>query len=282
MYYSMRIVAAFLSLWPAALLEKIAAGAAILFFDVFRLRRTLVLQNLDHAFQDSMTASEKQAIGRASYKHFLLTAFEFLRSRSHDIASDFEMVGEEHLRAAIAKGEGVYILCMHMGSWEAMGAFMTRTFGPTHVLVKKVGGSGMSRFVEELRAHNQFLCVQRSKKGDGMRAIATALQAGELVGFVMDQARPGEPRLPFFGQPAKTNTSFAAIWQKMPAPIVKGFIRRRGLGRHVLTFYPELELPITADPAQQILDHSLLFNREVEQVVRQCPEQYFWLHNRWK
>ena len=202
MYLFMKTVSFFISLVPEAVLEKLAGFIAYLFFDVFKLRRKLVLQNLDYAFQDSYSDEEKQKIGRASYKNFLLTAFEFLRSPYHDIADKFDVIGEENLKKAKAKGKGVYILCQHMGSWEAMGAYMTRHYGPTHVLVKKVGGSGMSRFVEELREHNQFLSVKREKKGDGVRAIARALDAGEILGFVMDQARPGEPRLPFFGKPA--------------------------------------------------------------------------------
>ena len=102
-----------------------------------------------------------------------------------------------------------------MGNWEAMGAAWALVT-PAHVLVKKVGSSSVDRFVSELRDRNGFLTVKRKKKGDGFSAIRDVLARGEIVGFVMDQARPGEPKLPFFGRPAKTNTSFAAIWRQDP------------------------------------------------------------------
>ena len=210
----LKIFAKVLSILPESLVEKIAEGMAWFVFDVLRVRRKLVLKNLNLALGDVTPKEELLSIGRQSYKNFLVTAFEFFRSKDHPISANFEVKGEEHLKAALDKGEGVYILCFHLGSWEAMGSYITKNIGPAHVLVKKVGGGGMNRFVEEYRNHNEFLWVKRQKKGDGFKAIVDILDKGEMIGFVMDQARPGEPRLPFFGHPAKTNTSFAAIWQK--------------------------------------------------------------------
>lgn len=114
-----------------------------------------------------------------------------------------------------------------------------------------------------------------------MKGIKDVLSRGEIVGFAFDQARPGEPRLPFFDHPAKTNTSLAAIWNKFEAPIVPVCIYRRGFGKHELHIEPELKMdPI--DGKDDILDISTRFNHVVERMVTRHPEQYFWLHNRWK
>ncbi|MCX6128205.1 MAG: lysophospholipid acyltransferase family protein, partial [Proteobacteria bacterium] len=117
---------------------------------------------------------------------------------------------------------------------------------------------------------------------DGMKGIREVLDRGEIVGFVIDQARPGEPRLPFFGTPAQTNTSFAAIWHRRQAPIVPGYMHRTAFGEHVLEFEKPLHLDVSKDRANDILQHSELFNTVVERAVRKYPEHYFWLHNRWK
>ena len=98
----------------------------------------------------------------------------------------------------------------------------------------------------------------------------------------MDQARPGEPKLPFFGHPAKTNTSFAAICRRFRAPIVPSFVLRQSFNRHVQYFLPEVSLEYTGDTDADILKQSTEFNAVVETCIRRCPEQYFWLHNRWK
>ncbi|SMF40472.1 lysophospholipid acyltransferase family protein [Pseudobacteriovorax antillogorgiicola] len=282
MYVVMSLFAALLSAVPASWLDRIAGGLATLCFDILRLRRALVVKNLEIALGDVYEPHERLAIARDSYKNFVLTAFEFIRSKYHDISANVDIQGEENLRQALEQGQGVYILCFHLGNWEAMGSYITRNIAPAHVLVKKVGGGGMNRFVEENREHNEFLWVKRQKKGDGFKAIVDILDRNEIVGFVMDQARPGEPRLPFFGTPAKTNTSFAAIWQRRQAPIVPAFMHRKSVGKHVLEVMPAINLETSDNTEQDILDHSVLFNKEVEKAVRKYPDHYFWLHNRWK
>ena len=278
----MSLFSSLLSLLPNHWVDRVASGLAYFCFDILRLRRKLVLKNLEIALGEVYEPAERIEIARDSYKNFLLTAFEFIRSKKHDIAANVDIKGEENLREAVAEGNGVYILCFHLGNWEAMGAYINRNFVPAHVLVKKVGNGGMNRFVEENRNHNKFLWVKRQKKGDGFKAIVDILDRGEIVGFVMDQARPGEPRLPFFGTPAKTNTSFAAIWRRRPAPIVPAFMHRKKTGHHVFEVMPQLKLATTNNQEQDVLDHSILFNKEVEKAARKYPGHYFWLHNRWK
>lgn len=281
MYWILRGVAAVLGSLSDRSTGKLASLIAWLIFDVTRLRRTLVLKNLTIAFPE-MSEAEKERVGRASVRNFALTALEVLRSRQVDIAGRLKLQGDEHLRDALAKGKGAYVLCFHLGNWEAMGAACTRFVVPSYVLVKKVGSDAVDAFVSELRQRYGFLTIMRKKKGDGFRMIKDTLARGEVVGFVMDQARPGEPKLPFFGVPAKTNTSFAAIWRRDPAPIVPGYIIRSDVGVHTVHFLPEVVPTITDDMAADVLRHSTEFNAVVEQCVRTAPEHYFWMHNRWK
>ena len=151
-----------------------------------------------------------------------------------------------------------------MASWDAQAAVMTRQFAKTHVIAKKVGSAGTNRFINELRMKNGFFPIVKVKKGEGFQAIKSVLTSGEILAFAMDQARPGEPRLPFFGSPAKTNTSLAAIWRKAPAPIVPGFAKRLAPGKHEITFLPEVDLEVTEDTKKDIINHSIQFNEIVE------------------
>ncbi len=281
MYLTLKALAAVLGRLEPGAATVLAQALTWLLFDGFRLRRGLMLRNLEIAFPEKSRA-ERTRIARLSVQAFVMTAFELFRSQRHDIAGHIELRGAEHARKALAAGRGVYVLCFHLGNWEAMGAKCTRVLAPAYVLVKKVGYGGVDRFVSEMRAHNGFLMVKRQKKGDGFTAIKDILTRNEIVGFVMDQARPGEPKLPFFGKPAKTNTSFAAIWRRQPAPIVPAFIRRTKLGEHVLEFFPEVVPVVTEDAGGDVLRHSAAFNAVVEAHVRNYPEQYFWMHNRWK
>lgn len=282
MYKLLRGLGHLLARLKPSWIEKAAMVMAVICFDLLRVRRRTIMKNLKIAYGGQKTPREMRQIGRHSIYHFLLSMAEFFRSVATDITENVTIIGREHADQALAQGNGAYILCFHMGNWEAMGAAYTKHIAPAHVLVKKVGRGGVAAFVDKTREHNGFLTVKRQKKGDGMKAIQDVLAAGEMVGFVIDQARPGEPRLPFFSEPAKTNTSFAAIWARVQAPIIPSYITRDGLGRHVLRILPAVELDQTSDPADDILRHSVQFNRIVESVVRSRPEQYFWMHNRWK
>jgi KDO2-lipid IV(A) lauroyltransferase len=260
----------------------LARGFAIVSFRIFGIRRDLIMSNLRKAFGDQKTEAELKQLGYDSTVNFLSTIFEFLGSHDGSVANDVEIQGEQHLLAALAQGKGVYVLCCHMGSWEAMGGAMTKRFGPTYVIVKKVGSPGVDRFVGEMRTRNRFMTIARKGKGTASESIRAALGKNEIVGFVMDQARPSEPKFPFFGHPAKTNTGFAAIWRKNPAPILSAHAERIGFGRHIIKIHPSIELTPTEDLARDVDAFTNRFNQEVEMIVKCCPSQYFWMHNRWK
>lgn len=282
MYYLLSFTSEIIGRLSSEAIDRMARFLAWLSFDCLRLRRRLILHNLELAFGNERTPDERVSLGRQSVYHTILTFLEFFRASRTDIAGDIELHGDQHLRQALLQGRGVYVLCFHMGNWEAMAAKFTRAIVPSYVVVKKVGGPSVDRFVSDMRARIQFLTVKRQSKGDGYRQILGILERGEVVGFVIDQARPGEPKLPFFGHPAKTNTSFAAIWRRHPAPIIPSYITRRGVSRHAIQFLPPVDLTLTDDVKADILTHSEQFNRIVEACVRRCPEQYFWMHNRWK
>jgi KDO2-lipid IV(A) lauroyltransferase len=280
-----RVLAGFsrlLSWLPAAWLDRIAWAMAVLAFDILRLRRGVILSNLKIALGDEYDKRALVRIGRRSVYHFILTAFEFFLGPYRDITGQTTFTGEQHLAAALAKQQGVYLVGCHLGNWEAMGAAISRKVKPVHIIVKKVGGEKVNRYVEHVRRINGFRWIERRKKGDAYIAMRQALANQEMVGFVFDQARPGEPRLPFFNRPAKTNTSLAAIRQRLPAPIVPVYPERLAFGQHVIHFGPEVSLPASDDGQQDILDHSTKLNHVVEGLVRRHPEQYFWFHNRWK
>ena len=282
MYAIAKTIAWLLTRLSFSKLEKLAQGLAWLLFDVARFRRKLMLQNLDIAFPDTYSRAEKINMARASYSHFLQTLLEVFISATYPIDANVEVVGGEILLRALAEENGAYIVACHMGNWEAMAATITKRFRPAYTVVKKVGSDGLNRYVEERRLANGLYWIPRVKKGDALRQMIEILGRGDIVGFIMDQARPGEPRLPFFSKTAKTNTSLAAIWQKRPAPVVFAHMYRTRFGHHVLTIHGPLEMQVTSDKAADILHNALNFNQQVEMVVRSRPEHYFWFHNRWK
>lgn len=282
MYQFLTFLAQIISRLPLPLLDLFARILAFLAFDILRIRRKLVIKNLQIAFGSEKSLSELTKIGRASYHNFCLSLLEFFYSYNHHPAESTTIRNKEVLHKILARGQGAYVLCIHMSNWEALGASCAKEFGPIYFTAKKVGRPPVDNFINDLRRKRDFYAITPKKKGDGFKAIKKALGEGKLLGFVIDQARPGEPKLPFFGKPAKTNTSFAAIWKRHKAPIVPINIFRRGVFNFEIVPLPEIILEEKGDDKAEIIEYSKLFNQTVEEMVKANPEQYLWLHNRWK
>lgn len=282
MYILMSLIASLIGLVPEALLSFSAKFMGILLFDGFRLRRRLILSNIRIAFPEM---SEHQALemGRKSVVHLVTTVLELLWVWRRSLDNRYTITNPEVLSRALERGQGVYILCTHTGNFEVMAASLSRTFAKITSPVKSVGKSaGLNRFISENRARQGIEAIVRRKRGEGFLAIRRALQENRLVGFMMDQARPGEPRVDLFGKPAKTNTSLGAIWERCPAPLVPVYAERVGFARHIVHILPEVSFPASIDRESDILNRARACNTIVEDIVRRCPDQYWWIHDRWK
>ncbi len=263
--------------------QRLAHALAWFCWSVLRLRRRTVIANLHIAAAGGLEfplGIENTA--RRTFDHLAQTAVEFLRGRRHPWIDGVDLSGREHLDAALSVEKGVYLLCAHQGNWEALGAALSKLIRPAHVLVKPVGSPKVNEFVLGIRRINGFRDIERRRSGDGVRTILRALGGGEMIVFVLDQTRPGEPRLPFFGTPAKTNTGLASLWRRHPAPVIPCWIERLGFGRHRIHFLPPVEINATADAKADIIKATSDFNLVLEGIIRQKPEQYFWAHRRWK
>ncbi len=282
MYRVIKSLGYWLSRRQPETLERMARGLAVLCFDLLRLRRRLILNNLKIAFGDDWSEAKRIKTGRAAWKNFFLTAMETLRAVDSDVLANTTYEGLEHIEAALAQGRGAYMIAGHMGNWEVMAASGTRFIAPTSCLVKEIGEGGANQLIDELRRKMGWTPIYRKPAGAALKQVRAVLEGNELVAFMLDQARPGAPHIPFFGQPAKTLTSLAAFWRKHPSPILPVHIQRISPTRHHVTVWPPLDFQRTADHRADTLANTALCNQMLEKIIRQCPEQYFWLHNRWK
>lgn len=172
----MQLVSAGVQKLKPETLSRLATVLAWLAFDLLRLRRRLVLNNLAIAFGDTLSPEERVKLARQSYYHFALTVLEVLGSKGSEIAQNCEIVGAEHLREALAQGHGALILCGHLGNWECLAGALHRNFTQVHVVVKKVGGDGMNRFVDERRASIGLQSIPRDTNMAAIRAIIKRLR----------------------------------------------------------------------------------------------------------
>ena len=184
--------------------------------------------------------------------------------------------GGEHFQNAVRQGRGVLFATAHLGNWELSAFAHALITGPMNVVVRPLDNPLIDRLVEQRRSlsGNRVLA-----KREYARSILKALAANEAVGVLIDQNVAADEGVfvDFFGVPACAATGFVRIAHRSGAAVIPGFaLWMENERRYVLRFYPPIE--ITGDDAA---DTGAL-QRKLEEVVRQYPGQWLWIHRRWK
>jgi KDO2-lipid IV(A) lauroyltransferase len=187
--------------------------------------------------------------------------------------------GEEHLHAARARGRGVVFLTGHFGHFELFGA-ATGQMIPIAFMVKPLTNPGADTWLRELRSASG---VEQLPIGAGVRGALKRLKAGGAVAMLADQdARRDGVFVPFFGTPASTPTGPAWLSLASGAPIVFGTCLRAPDGRYAAGFLPPIVPVGEASDPQAVRDLTRRHTALLEHAIRQRPESWFWLHQRWK
>ena len=254
-------------------IARLYAGALDLF--VPRLRR-VARRNLELA---GYPAGERDRIVDGVFRSIarLLALFaRFPRLNRGNIGSWIRYEGLEHFEEAKRRGRGVLFATAHFGNWELSAFAHGLLTEPMNVVVRPLDDPAVDRLVEARRQLSGNRLIQ---KKDAARGILRALAANEAVGVLIDQnsSLAEGVFVNFFGVPACANAAFARIAARSGAAVIPGFaVWEAEEGRYVLRFHPPLEITGDATADTQRL-HSVL-----EQVIRRNPDQWLWIHRRWK
>jgi KDO2-lipid IV(A) lauroyltransferase len=190
--------------------------------------------------------------------------------------------GFEAYDAANARGKGVLFLTAHLGGWE-IGSFAHSLFGnPLNVVVRALDNPYLDEMVDRYRTlHGN----RTFEKQDFARGLLAAMKKGETVGLLMDQnmTPPQGVFVNFFGIPACTASGLARVALHTDAAVVPAFtIWDSVLRRYRVRFDPALTLIRTGDAERDVIENTALFTKVIEDYVRQYPDQWLWVHKRWK
>jgi KDO2-lipid IV(A) lauroyltransferase len=263
-----------------------ALGAALAWLAwTLRIRRRVVLENLRLAFPDKPEA-ERRAIARATYRGLGRMIPEFLllpRLSPEALASIFVYDGWERYEAARARGKGVIACTGHFGNFEVLAAAHTLRGVPITMISRPMGKSGANDLWRRARARAgvEDLVV---RKGETLRAARRALEAGRVLGYVIDQNQPARRAVfpTFFGVPAATSPTPAVLSLRTGAAVVFVVAVPLGDGRHRVVIEGPLEVRRTGDHDRDVLAFMQELNDRLERVVREHPACWYWLHRRWK
>jgi len=260
-----------------------AAIGAIAFHALGRLRR-VGIRNLELAFPE-MTAADREATLRSEYRNlgFLLAEFSKMPDYTAETASRFiRYEGLENYLAARERGKGVLVLTGHLGAWELSSFYHSLMGMPMGMVIRRLDNPLVDAFVNRIRCLHGNRVIH---KDDFARGLIASMRAGETVGILMDtnMTPPQGVFVPFFGVLACTASGMARIAAKTGAAVVPGFLLwEESEQKYVLHFGEELRVLRTGDSEQDALANTASFTAAMEGYIRQYPEQWLWLHRRWK
>ncbi len=248
-----------------------------------RLRRAGHL-NLQLAFPQK-TEGEREQILRKLYRNlgWLLAEFCQMPRYTPEMTRSFiRYEGLEHYLAARERGKGVLVLTGHLGAWELSSFYHSLMGYPMSVVIRRLDNALVDDLVNHIRClhGNQVL-----HKDDFARGLLAAMRRGETVGILMDtnMTPPQGAFVDFFGHLACTGSGMARVAIKTGAQVVPGFLLwEEATQQYVLRFGAPLTLPISDDVEADTLAHTALFTKVIEDYIRQYPDQWLWVHRRWK
>jgi KDO2-lipid IV(A) lauroyltransferase len=259
------------------------AIGALAFRGLGRLRRVGV-RNLELAFPE-MSAREREAILRSEYRNLGLLLAEFCKMPDYTATTASRFIrydGLDNYQRARERGKGVLVLTGHLGAWELSSFYHSLMGMPMGMVIRRLDNPLVDAFVNRIR------CLRGNRvihKDDFARGLIASMRAGETVGILMDtnMTPPQGVFVPFFGVLACTASGMARIAAKTGAAVVPGFLLwEESERRYVLRFGEELTVVHTGDAEQDALANTAVFTAAIEGYVRQYPEQWLWMHRRWK
>lgn len=260
---------------------------------IYRLlpyRRRVIRNNMNQVFGEQLTDAEKTQLIRAFYSHLATSikeAFQLRFMNERALCEAVEVRGHERLLKVAANNQGVLVLTAHVGNWEfaPIGGIMNfREFkGQFHFIRRTLG----NKYIERILFRRYYRAgLNVIPKKNSLQQVCDALEQNHAVVFVLDQhaslANRDGIAVEFFGKKAGTYRSLASLSRHTGVPVVPAAGYRLPCGKHVLEFQEPLLWQDFANTQESLYQNTLAYNQALERIILAHPEQWMWLHKRWK
>ncbi len=272
-----------LNLTPRFFQMKLGQFLGLIWFHVVRIRRDVVFSNLKLAFPEK-SDHERYKIAQANYMNYGCGFIEaiLLPSLPSRFFKKWVIIeGMENYNAAMAEARGLFFLTMHIGSWEFMSAAGIWLGVPLHVIVKKFRMEGINKAWVKVRTGTGLKLISEEKSSFEILRI---IKRKEVVGFILDQFMGPPPgvRTQFFNVETGTAGGLALFADRTRVPVLAAYNIREKSGHIRIVFGKPIEFVEQGSTAQNISFMTQVYTSKIEDIVRKHPEQWLWLHRRWK
>jgi KDO2-lipid IV(A) lauroyltransferase len=265
---------------PLATGRRLGRALGRLAWHVARRERRKALANFAVAFPDRTDAQRREAI-RAMFRHLGESLFEMVWLPNLDVAMmarTTTIEGMEPLRALIDAGRGVMAFTGHCGNWEWLARVVSLSGCPVTTMQRERDDEDMGQFIADVRADGGIRSIDRGSATSG-REMLQAIRRGGILAFLIDQnIRAESVKVPFFGRPALTPIGPAKLAVRTGTTVVTMFIDRRPDGTQHVRVNPPIEVSRDDDPVAL----TARITADTEAQIRRVPEQWVWMHDRWR
>jgi Kdo2-lipid IVA lauroyltransferase/acyltransferase len=228
-----------------------------------------------------LTAKEQDAFIRRVFVHFAKCLVDFLRGPTltmEELDRIVQAEGFEYAQAAMQAGKGTIIVTAHFGNWEMLGRWLSAKGFPLTVVAREPEDAAFAQYIQKMRENAGFSVLYR---GSSVRELLSLLKSNKTIGLLPDQ-NSGDLFIPFFGIPAGTVAGPASLALRTGATLLPTYCIRLPDDTYTLRFLPPIDATPTGDKNADARRIMAEINRVLEGVIREYPDQWLWLHNRWK
>jgi KDO2-lipid IV(A) lauroyltransferase len=219
---------------------------------------------------------------RRCFAHLGKSALEVMLISPRRLSGLVDIEGEENLKTALKQGKGVVFVTGHMGNWEVMAAAVAARRYSVSVIAAPIVPEQVNDTILGLRDGLGVRTIVRGRPG-ASRELIRVFKENRLLGILIDQDTDVEGAfVDFMGKPAWTPTAAASMAIKFNAPVIFGYTRRGRDNRHTVTMEGPIDLVRTGNTEQDIITNTGLFTKKIEACIRNNPEQWVWMHRRWR
>ena len=280
LYYVMKMLSKLVCLLPYKIINYIGdIIGGLTWYIVPKKRKQMAKQNIMLALDKNEVAAE--IIAKKSWTRFGAMIMEVLYfpKIKQDINKYVEIQGREYLDEALKQGKGIVLATAHSGNWELLGGGLALNgYQIVGVAQKQTNGS-MDKFINEYRK----IIGMNIQYKNGVKEMIRLLVKGNVIGLLMDQnAGKDGVLVEFFKRKTSTPQGPAFLAITNDAPIIPMFITKTSKGVHKIIIHPYIGVKRTKDKKNDINIITEKLTKIIEEHIKEYPEEWFWLHNRWK
>ncbi len=265
------------------LLKLFAKSIAFIWYWGIPLRVNLILDNLRRAYPEK-TEKEIKQLTQKNLCHYIFLCLEFIQLRTLSLGELKKRViieNQELFYSIFRENGGVVALTAHLGNFEWLAAVASLHGVPLHMVVRPLKSEVFEHLISKQRKKVGLGLIEPK---NSLHHILNLLSQNKVVGFIFDQHRspPGGVYVDFFNRPAATTKGLAALVERSNAIVLPVYSYRTDLGQMVLKIFPPIPYKRVGTHEENIYTNTQVYSHAIEQMVREHPEQWFWIHRRWK